>query len=266
MKTAKLTVWSIAATAVLFLSSGAGAATVAVTYDVSDKALKEAVSGTMLTFELHSDPECTSLELSQLIAIDDVKVSKLKLFSPAGGIKAPKTDTLHAVMTGNDIAAGAFVKVTGTGITPVGGACQAQAGGSSGKIVRATPFGGGFFDSVIVGGPDFQFVGSYTTVFTTESQTMVATVQVPMRSGSQVTVTYDLCYQPAFSAGAPVSFAGSQASTESLDSSLNVRSYTVSGAVTPGAGAWDVGFCVKSSSAGAVDAGIANGVVMVMQN
>ena len=266
MKTAKQAVWSVAATAVLFFSSGAGAATVPVTYDVSDKALKAAVSGTMLTFELHSDPACTSVELSQQIAIDDVKVSRLKLFSPSGGTKAPKTDTLHAVMTGNDIAAGAFVKVTGTGITPVGGTCQAQAGGSAGKIVSVTPFGGGFFDSIVVGGPDFQFAGTYTTIFTTEDQTIVASAQVPLRSGGEVLVTYDLCYQPSFVLGAPVNFAGSEASTEKLDSSLNFGSYTVSGAITPGAGAWDVGFCVKSASAGAVDAGNANGVVMVMQN
>jgi hypothetical protein len=266
MRNAKQGLWSVAAMAVLFISSVAAAATLPVTYDVNDKALKAAVSGTMLTFELHSDPECTSLELSQQIAIDDVKVSKLKLFSPSGGTKAPKTDTLHAVMSGNDITAGAFVKVTGTGITPVGGDCQAQAGGSAGKIVSVIPFGGGFFDSVAVGGADFQFAGTYTLVFTSENQTLVASAQVPLRSGGELLVTYDLCYQPAVSSGAPVNFAGSQASTEKLDSNLNLRSYTVSGAVTPGAGAWDVGFCVKSASPGGIDAGTANGVVMIMQN
>jgi hypothetical protein len=111
----------------------AAAVDLPVAYNVQDKPLKEAVAGTELTFQLYSDSGCTSLYFSQAVPIDDVDViSKLKLFVPKNGAKLPKTDTIHAVLTGVSAVEGPYLRVSGTGIVAAGGSCQLQASGLEG--------------------------------------------------------------------------------------------------------------------------------------
>ena len=112
---------------------------VPVSYTVDDKALKAAVSGTPLTFTLYSDSACTTSVHTQVVNSENVRViSKLKRFNPTGAAKPPKTDELATTLTGVvPASAPLYLQVTGTGITPVGGACQVQASGMPGGVGSA---------------------------------------------------------------------------------------------------------------------------------
>jgi hypothetical protein len=106
----------------------ARAADVPTSYTVSDTALKAAVAGTNLTFTLYTDAGCTQQVHQQVVPIETVAfVSRLKTFTPKNAPKAPKIDEVHETLTGVNAAGNLYLTVTGTGITPVGGACQAQA-------------------------------------------------------------------------------------------------------------------------------------------
>jgi hypothetical protein len=105
----------------------ANAADVPVSYLVDAVALKSASAGTMLTFELSSDSSCTPVAASGVFDIDDVTVLAVKRFKPAGGTKPPKTAELRAVVVGVSTPGHLYLRVTGTGVTPIAGACQAQA-------------------------------------------------------------------------------------------------------------------------------------------
>jgi hypothetical protein len=60
--------------------------------------------------------------------------SVLKRSKPKNGVKPPKTTDIRATLTGVSPAAPLYAKVTGTGITPVGGACQVQAASAAGAL------------------------------------------------------------------------------------------------------------------------------------
>ena len=112
----------------LTLPVAAWAVDVPVLYNVDATALKSAVAGTMLTFELHTTSACSSAVLSQTVASEHVSlISKLKAFKVSGGPTPPKVNQLLQVLTGAPSESVYYLKVTGTGITPVGGACQLQA-------------------------------------------------------------------------------------------------------------------------------------------
>jgi hypothetical protein len=135
MESGKKCVVAVAAAVLgaLLSYSVASAVDLPVVYKVQDKPLKLAVAGTQLTFELFSDSSCTSLFYSQSMAIDDVDViTKLKRFVPKAGVKPPKTDEIHAVLAGIPPAEGPYMRVTGTGVTAAGHACQLQTSGIEG--------------------------------------------------------------------------------------------------------------------------------------
>lgn len=130
----------LAAATFVLLAPSARAADVPVVYTVDTTALKLAISGTNLTFQLYTDAACTSLAHTQVLTVDNVSMlSVLKRSKPKNGLKPPKTTDIRATLTGVAPAAPLYAKVTGTGITPVGGACQVQAstaaGPSSGPVV-----------------------------------------------------------------------------------------------------------------------------------
>lgn len=105
----------------------AGAADVPVNYTVDDRVLRAAAAGTILTFELFTDAACTSLVHTQMVAIENVTIiSRLKRFKPVAAATPPKTTELQQTLTGVTPALPLYLKVTGTGVTAVGGACQAQ--------------------------------------------------------------------------------------------------------------------------------------------
>lgn len=120
-----------AALAAIILKAGmalAGTVDVPVYYDVDAKALKDgAPAGTMLTLELHALSDCSGSPVhSESLAIEALKIEAPKGITPKGAAKGAKTNRLAALLTGVTLPENSFLKVTGGGITPVGGACQAQ--------------------------------------------------------------------------------------------------------------------------------------------
>src|SRR5438093_5293449 len=115
--------------ALLALPSLARAADLPVRYTVQEKPLKTAIAGTSLTFELFRDSACATPAVhSASVLIENVTlITKLKQLTPKGDTKLPSTDELALTLTGVTAAGNLYLKVTGTGIVPIGGACQAQA-------------------------------------------------------------------------------------------------------------------------------------------
>lgn len=105
------------------------AADLPVRYAVQEKPLKAAIAGTSLTFELFRDPACTTTAVhSTSVLIENVTfITKIKQFTPKGDTKLPSTDELAVTLSGVSAGGNLYLKVTGTGVVPVGGACQAQA-------------------------------------------------------------------------------------------------------------------------------------------
>lgn len=122
----------LAACAILAASLAEGADLPA-RYTVDEKQLKAALAGTNLTFALYSDAGCTSLVSSTMIAIENVDLlGRIKPFNPKNAPKKKNTVEIRATLTGVPATASLYLQVTGTGVTPVGGACQVQASGLSG--------------------------------------------------------------------------------------------------------------------------------------
>jgi hypothetical protein len=83
-------------------------------------------------------------------------IESVKRITPKGAPKPPKTAVIHATLTGVAPGSGAFLKVTGTGITSVGGDCQAQAGGAASSPVIA-------YATLDQGGPGIESSGGNGT-------------------------------------------------------------------------------------------------------
>ena len=119
-----------AALAILLLAPvAARAADIPVVYTVQEKPLKTtALAGTMLTFTLYSDSVCTTAVYSTVVAVENVTlIVRLKQLTPKGDTKLPATDALQHTLPVVTATGNLYMTVTGTGVVPVGGACQAQA-------------------------------------------------------------------------------------------------------------------------------------------
>ncbi len=143
----------IAAVVVLW-STAAHAIDLPVTYDVDKTAFKAAVLGTSLTFTLYTDSACTTSADADTVLVEDVDVllEPVKLAKVKGGPKPAKIVRLRHTLTGVSTAGEFFLKVTGTGITPSGGECQAQGpGGGAAASTAATVIA--FSTGTILSGP-----------------------------------------------------------------------------------------------------------------
>ena len=107
----------------------ARATDIPVSYTVNAVALKAAVAGTNVTFNLYADSTCTGpIVHTETVVIEGVDIiSRLPRFKPKHAPKPPKTAELRHTLTGVTHGGNLFLTVTGTGVTPVNGACQAQA-------------------------------------------------------------------------------------------------------------------------------------------
>ncbi len=116
----------IALSALLF--PAVGWADVRVSYNVDGKAIKGAISGTSLSFALFQDAACTVAAAMPInVNVENVSIiTALKRVTPKGATKGPATDTLSTVLAASPSAATLYLKVTGTGVTAVGGDCQLQ--------------------------------------------------------------------------------------------------------------------------------------------
>lgn len=111
----------------LVAATPAAAADVRISYTVEDKALKQAVSGTVLTFELFDEPTCTAPPVfTATPLIDDLFVERVKRFKPSGGAKPPNTARMSYQLVGAPALGTAFLRVTGNGVVAVAGDCQLQ--------------------------------------------------------------------------------------------------------------------------------------------
>jgi hypothetical protein len=110
-------------------ASLATASELPVTYTVQDKPLrKSGIAGTPLTFTLFSDSACTQQVYQAVVPIENVElISRLKLLTPKGAVKGPKTDELRTTLSGVNPPAQSYLKVTGAGVTASGEDCQLQA-------------------------------------------------------------------------------------------------------------------------------------------
>jgi hypothetical protein len=114
-------------------STAAVAADLPARYTVDEKQLKAAVATTNLTFQLYSDPLCTSSVYMTTVAIENVDlIGRIKPFNPKNAVKKKNTAELRATLTAVPPGPSLYLKVTGTGVVPIGGACQVQASGLSG--------------------------------------------------------------------------------------------------------------------------------------
>lgn len=106
----------------------AAAADLPVTFTTQEKPLKSAVAGTPLTFALYRDAACTTQVYSTVVNVENVAlITKLKQFTPKNDTKLPNTVVLQHTLPGVTAYGNVYLRVTGVGITPVAGACQAQA-------------------------------------------------------------------------------------------------------------------------------------------
>ncbi len=123
--------------ALLALPCLAPAADLPVLYTVEEKPLKTmAIAGTSLTFELFRDPNCmgAAVYTTSILVENVTTIRRLKQLTPKGDTKLPNTDELSVTLPNVTASGNLYLKVTGTGVVPVGGACQAQAA----QVVAAT--------------------------------------------------------------------------------------------------------------------------------
>jgi hypothetical protein len=128
--------------AALLLPSIASALTVTVRYDVDATALKSAVAGTVLTYNLYGDDACTDLVSTQMVNSEDIdSIEVVKRIAVKGGTKPPKMARTSHAFSINPPRWIHRATVTGTGITPIGGACQAQQAAPATAVKSSVPSG-----------------------------------------------------------------------------------------------------------------------------
>ncbi len=185
---------SVVLVAALLLVRCAQAADVPVRYTIDAEVLKGAVSGTSLTFGLYTDATCATLAGSQSKTVDNVFITPLKLFKPKGGVKPPKAAEIRTTLTGAPAVSPMYLKVIGTGIAPIGGACQVQQAGAGASLIAfarvdnlggtVTSFGGSgttgaSVDASSKGETQVHFTGNYPAGITANKLTVLTSCEEP---------------------------------------------------------------------------------------
>jgi len=110
---------------------------VPVAFDVDKKPFKTAATpGTLLTFGLYSDPQCTDLVETKIATIGafDLLIEMVKM-QKLGSTPSPKVLRLRTTIETEDVTPEMFLKVTGPSLTPYGGDyCQAQEIAGAGTV------------------------------------------------------------------------------------------------------------------------------------
>jgi hypothetical protein len=103
---------------------------------------------------------------------------------------------------------------------------------------------------------------------TTATQRITGAAQAPLGTSltsANASFFYDLCYG---SGSTLTNFSGSSSSQASVSSTAGRVSFTAAASVTPGAGTWQVGYCILNSGANTVlldNNDIVNGWVVVTE-
>jgi hypothetical protein len=230
---------SILVTALMVcLPTAARAIDVTVKYDVDATALKQAVAGTPLTYSLYADAACTVPVDSQIVNIEDVDtIEVLKRFTPKNATKLPKTARTWLTYSITPNRWFSHVTVTGTGVTPVGGACQAQFRSPASAVAASVPAG-----IVVISGP-YASVASLA-VTAPDSGTAVLTFETEMEAFSpNQQITCFLTDNAAL-------VASFEMDTGDVDSPIPLydlrQTHTVTAATSQGAHLYDVSCSIPS--------------------
>jgi hypothetical protein len=113
---------------------------------------------------------------------------------------------------------------------------------------------GGSIGTISGSSSQWIFAGPTVSVATTESQRITGVVQAPLSTSAegQASFGYDLCYRSAGSSDPLTNVAGSNYSVGEVSASDRL-SFTAAGSVIPGAGTWEVGYCILNSGSVALD-------------
>lgn len=125
---------------VCLVLASAGRAEVAVQYRINATSFKQVQAGDTLTFNLYSDSGCTNLLFTQALSADNSAITyqQAKFVKVKGGATPPQVIILTAELSTSPSLGPVLMKVTGTGIVPVGDDCQVQGG---------EPFSSNYFQS-----------------------------------------------------------------------------------------------------------------------
>lgn len=146
---------------------------------------------------------------------------------------------------------------------PVGqqGATGPQGPAGPAGVVATSTFSGSI-GTINANATQFVFAGPTVNVTTTGTQSIAGAVQAPLGilpnfspfcSGASTSSScfayfgYDLCYRTAGSSAAPTNFTGSAHSIGEVGAVTGRGSFTAAGSVIPGAGTWQVGYCILNS-------------------
>jgi Collagen triple helix repeat (20 copies) len=123
--------------------------------------------------------------------------------------------------------------------------------GSTG-IVTIAPFSGPAA-STFAGYSPRVFVGPTATVTTTATEKITGSAQAPlaMSAAGKQTFIYGLCYQASTPGAGIINFVGKDYSVGEITSTR--QSWAASASVTPGAGTWNVGFCIVNDGANPIN-------------
>jgi hypothetical protein len=150
-------------------------------------------------------------------------------------------------LTGATGPAGPAGPVGLTGATgPQGQPGQPGLPGESGVVAIGSfsgPVGNVFFN----GYTTWVFVGPTITLTTTAGQRITGATQAALglKGSANVSFGYDLCYTASGTPGAPVNFTGGNYSEGAFEGDYHERlSFAATSSVVPGAGSWEVGYCI----------------------
>jgi hypothetical protein len=134
------------------------------------------------------------------------------------------------------------------GIGPAGPAGPA---GSSG-VVNIAAFAGKVMQ-ISGNASAYVFAGPTASVTTTAGQKLIGAGQAPIAllSGVQQPMEYGLCYQSADGEGVLLNFAGDNFSVGMIGTTR--WAWPAAASVSPGAGTWNVGYCVKNNGVNSID-------------
>ncbi len=141
---------ALAAASALCVGGAASAEMIGVEYFVDQKAFKAALATDTLTFELFSDDQCSvSLggQYQEFVGDTTLQLFVDKTHRVKGALKRPKAVRIRAVIDASTSTSAPYLMVSGPGVTPLGGACQLQAGsavagsGPTGPMGPAGPAG-----------------------------------------------------------------------------------------------------------------------------
>ena len=107
----------------------------------------------------------------------------------------------------------------------------------------------GSIGSITASSAAWVFAGPTVNMLTTESQRLTGAAQAPLGTSAEGSASfgYDLCYRAAETSDILTNFTGDSYSIGEVSISSGRLSFTAAASVIPGAGTWEVGYCIMNS-------------------